>query len=307
LLTAFIHAPEHVMQRQPPPLTDAKPDLGVKLAVLVVFYHPNPLDLGLLDQLQAAGMPSYLIDNTPTNEMPQDTRAPTLPPMLQNAPFVWVHRGQNIGLSRAYNKGFAQARRDGCTHVLVFDQDTRIGQQTLSFITQTLTAHLSMGLGVGAGMGMLNFGQKPTATAGIPQAKLLVINSATAFDLACHSAVAGFDERYFVDCVDYDYCWRCLKAGMGVYQVQGTPGLDHLSGQPGKSVRILGKTLFARSYGARRNAEILRGHLRLLAAGIAGRHAPWCRAILRSLILFWAGRIITFVVTLVTFFQTGKT
>ena len=253
---------------------------NIKLAVLVVFYHPNPSDIGLLTELRNADMPSYLIDNTPDGgqtSLLTDT----------DKPFVWIHRGSNIGLSRAFNQGFNRARSDGFTHVLVLDQDTRITQQSLYFMAENLARQPQTG--------MLNFGQRGPETASQCKARLLVINSATVFDLDCHSVVNGFNERYFVDCVDYDYCWRCLKADRPVYQILGTPGLDHLTGQPGQSLQIFGKTIFARSYGKSRNAEILYGHLNLLWAGIIRFEGAWSWAILRSLILFAIGRVVTFV------------
>lgn len=276
--------PHHISQsdRRPSP---AVPD--VKLAVLVVFYHPNPSDLALLSELRQAGICSYLVDNTPDND-----QTPLLSDMCK--PFVWLHRGSNIGLSRAFNQGFNRARNDGFTHVLVFDQDTRVTQQSLHFMTKTLASYPQIG--------MLNFSQRHPERAGECTARLLAINSATVFDLACHSVVNGFNEGYFVDSVDYDYCWRCLRAGKPVCQILGTPGLDHLTGQPGRGMQIFGKTIYARSYGASRNAEILRGHLRLLWAGIIRLEGRWSWAIFRSLSLFFIGRTVTFV----TLLKPGK-
>ena len=266
-----------------------QPAQDVKLAILVVLYYPKPADLELLDELCQAEIPSYLIDNTPHDEQAlTESSAPTY------AGFTLLHQGENIGLSRAYDQGFNQARNDGFSHMLVFDQDTRITPKTLTFIIEKLIAKPDAG--------MMNFSQKNQELAGQCDAQLLTINSATAFNLACHDTVQGFNQRYFVDCVDYDYCWRCLRAGKGVFQVKGTPGLDHLSGQPGRAVQIFGKTLYARSYGPRRNAEILRGHLYLLGAGVVHCQRKWNWAILRSLALFFIGRTITFV----TFFRTGK-
>jgi rhamnosyltransferase len=262
------------------PLPRAPFSQDVKLAVLVVLYHPNPADLDLLDKLRSGTIPSYLIDNTPQGE--QKFPQGFLP---LGAHFELIREGENIGLSRAYNLGFARARADGFSHVLVFDQDTRITLKTLSFITQILATKPEAG--------MLNFCQKKSEYSDQFEERLLMVNSATVFNLTCHKVVQGFNETYFVDFVDYDYCWRCLQAGIGIYQVQGTPGLDHLAGQPGRALRIFGKTLYARSYGKHRNAEILRGHLKLLGAGITSLQLPFSWAIFRSLTLFCIGRAIT--------------
>lgn len=254
---------------------------GPKLAVLVVLYHPEDSFIKLHDHLLQSGLQTYVINNTPA------LTPPFIANRLWDVPFITLHKGRNIGLSRAYNLAFAQARADGFSHVLIFDQDTQITQDSLSFIAVQLAANPAVG--------MLNFSQHHPDLAGRCQKRLLVINSATIFNLEVHRAVGGFDETYFVDCVDYGYCLRCLVAQKEVWQIAGTPGLDHLTGQPGRAVKFFGKTLYARDYGARRNRDIFWGHLRLLSAGLASLQLKWSIAILRSLLIFIIGRGITFV------------
>lgn len=264
----------------------------IKPVMLVVFYYPNNADIGLLRRLQQANVPIYLIDNTPADDLSMTGS------YLFQEGLKWLHRGENIGLSRAYNRAFAQAKNDGFSHVVIFDQDTFITQETLDFITTSLTINSV----TDPLAGMINFSQNHPERKGQRRKRLLVVNSATAFNVECHGVVEGFNEVYFVDCVDYDYCLRCLNAKRSIYQVQGTPGLDHYIGQPGRSFRLFGKTLYARDYGARRNSEIFWGHLRLLRAGMLSLQAYWTFAIFRSFILFVIGRL----VTCVTFVKTGK-
>jgi rhamnosyltransferase len=73
------------------------------------------------------------------------------------------------------------------------------------------------------------------------------------------------NEKYFVDCVDYEFCLRSQDAGLKIGVYKCTPGFDHVSEQADKRYRLFGKLYSFRAYPMFRIKDTCSASVKLIA------------------------------------------
>lgn len=88
-----------------------------KICAVVVAFLPDHDELGkAVAAIRNQADMILILDNSPSPD-------PTLNPRVSlREVYLWM--GDNMGLAAAYNKGFEWAGNNGCTHVLLLDQDS---------------------------------------------------------------------------------------------------------------------------------------------------------------------------------------
>lgn len=251
------------------------PVLGV-----VVAYGPGP---ELADCLRAALPQVDALLLWENSDGPPGSRAiveglrsaePTLPwDRLSSAGL-----GHNVGLSVAYQRGLELARREGHRFVLLLDQDSILDADAVSHLRQ-VHGRLSERFRVGAVNAQnreqvrLGLSPKPAlhrlvqgryeaayrhgtlyrdATA---LERRTLINSGLLLSVDAALEVGGYDERLFLDAVDYDLALRLRAAGYRLFEAPGA-GVAHQQGVPtplgGPARRIL-----VRGYPPRRSYHLV--------------------------------------------------
>lgn len=100
---------------------DMTPEIGcASVAAVLVLYYPQPFHVArLIDGLLPQVSKLFVIDNTPS----WDNRvSETLP--RASLKIVYRANGYNAGLASAQNSGIRAAIDEGCSHVLLLDQDS---------------------------------------------------------------------------------------------------------------------------------------------------------------------------------------
>jgi rhamnosyltransferase len=90
------------------------------------------------------------------------------------------------------------------------------------------------------------------------------INSGSLYFLEKIKDYQWFDERYFVDGVDYSFCINSIKNKLKITEVYHSPGIDHEKEQGNLSVMFFHKQLIGRVYPFRRNIDFVQAHVKLL-------------------------------------------
>ncbi len=219
-------------------------------ALCVVTYRPEE---HLKDRLLMAieqGYSVYVFDNTPGGCNWMHLAG------LKSA--KWLGNGENVGLGKGLNQLLLTVQGDGFRGAFYVDQDTDFKENTLSWIDHFLDMHPEALFHWGA----LNFLYSGAFRECIERVHLMV-SAGTLFNLGAMSVIGGHNTHWFLECVDYEWCGRALKAGYPLGVVRGCCGLDHERYQPISTVRWMGELRRYRLYPVRRSIQFVWGLFRL--------------------------------------------
>ncbi len=269
------------------------------VAAVVVTYQP---DAGLASRLRALAAEAgrlYVVDNgSPPEAL---SAAAALPAVTVLA------LGANRGLGVALNAGVRAARAGGAAWVLTMDQDSEVAPGLVAAFGAAAARHPEA-----RSFSPEIVGESAARSAGgadrpVPYA----ITSGHLVRADVFDVVGGYDEGFFIDCIDFDFCLRLRAAGLATWRVAGA-AMRHQLGEavaiPARLRPFYARHAPARRYYMYRNYGLLaRRHLRrfpgfvlklgllqvvlaLLVAGYDARPAASYRAIWRGLCDAVAGR-----------------
>jgi rhamnosyltransferase len=189
-----------------------------RIAAVTVLYHPGPEEFANLKTYGRWVGRLYVVDNSENGE----NREAVSEALNGLNPEAWQYHsaGSNRGIAWALNHGADSARRDGFELLLTMDQDTTVPDGVLP---RLLTAYDRL-CGNGGRTGIVGAhavppGQTPVSydpdDNGEPviDFPLIIPTSGNLICLHAHGAVGGFDDGYFIDDVDFEYCLRLRAAG----------------------------------------------------------------------------------------------
>jgi rhamnosyltransferase len=61
----------------------------------------------------------------------------------------------------------------------------------------------------------------------------LAISAGSFINLKALDAIGGHTDRWFLEGIDYDFCFRLVQHGYQLFGVDHCPGIDYLANQPG--------------------------------------------------------------------------
>ena len=132
--------------------------------------------------------------------------------------------GDNRGIAFALNYGMEACTRRGFRWVLTMDQDS-------SFIT-SLKAYEELIASSEAERVGLFYPLYEIEGVRVKSPEKRVLQSGSLVNAECWKLVGGYEERYFIDYVDYDYCARLLGTGCRIRNVSEVI----LSHKPGNKI-----------------------------------------------------------------------
>ena len=196
-------------------MTTNSPSSGVieGLAAIVTTYRPNDDFVARFKPLLSVCARIIVVDNSPDRHAIGEGQAG----------FVVFHDGANKGLGRALNMGLAHALRSEFTHAVLFDQDSTPDCDLVSGLKQLLDRRC-------ADHGPLNCVGPTLLDDSLPATALSaregVSEDANGYELVDCLATSGllinlgalslndlFTEDFFLDFVDYEWCWRMGHQG----------------------------------------------------------------------------------------------
>ncbi len=153
----------------------------------------------------------------------------------------------NVGLSKAFNSICYHANLLGLNNVLLIDQDTILFFEKLSFfkIPDTILDN-TVCINLVSGSLKDKFLQKD---------KGFLINNGNIIFLKNFKCVGGFNEKYFVELVDYEFQYRIIKRRYHYYKLYGSGIFDHTSNQGYRNVSFLNYKINLRIYSNSRYLE----------------------------------------------------
>jgi rhamnosyltransferase len=192
-------------------------------SVGIVLYHPDTPTITTISNLLSIDLYVFVYTNSLLNE---NFNAKLTELEKQYSKLVVLGNFKNIGLSKSYNIICNEALSYKLFSILLLDQDTIIDIENLlifindNFINSfTLESNLCLNIAHG-------YKQKKTNII-----NEIFTNSGTIISLNLFSKIGYFDDRFFVELVDYEFFYRLLYNKIIFSKIFGTGIIDHVSNQ----------------------------------------------------------------------------
>lgn len=264
-----------------------------RFAVGLVVYGPPGDLIGRLQLLRRLGEPLYVFDNSP-----QDPRVRDALRGFEGATYITA--GKNLGLGVGLSAICAQAHYDSFANLLFFDQDTVFDQDTLDFVGRFIREAGGRFAGRYSAVVFASGDQDTPGRASDGDWQVtdvtFAISSGSLFFLQQLKALGWHNETYFVDGVDYELCLRSRAAGLKVGRCGDAPGFDHVSGQPDRRIRLLGRDLSVRRYSAARIRDAIGAYVRLFFSSVRLGQWRFAGGVLRSCAIYLTGQVMARIV-----------
>lgn len=251
-------------------------------AIGLVLYHPEESLLKRVDLMVDLGFRVYVFDNSPFSD--QYSRA-----IQANPDILYLTAGKNVGIGFSLSSLCATAYAHGYQRLLFLDQDTGISGHTLEFIesfVKSLTSNTQQQYAA------LVFSGNPAPDRSVQDVRL-AISSGSLYNLQALKQIGWHNEKYFVDCVDYELCVRARRKGFKIGLVRNTPDFDHVSEQPDRPINIFGKQVLVRRYSLSRITDSIGAYTKLIAGGFFENKTEDTFALLKSAIIYASNQILS--------------
>jgi rhamnosyltransferase len=181
----------------------------------------------------------------------------------QSLGFELIENGENLGIAEALNQGIRWAQSHGYSWMILFDQDSGITDGFVSHMFSAWESHPDR-----ERVGSLHpryVDPETSIEAAVPRASdgspVLPMTSGSLMPGWIFDKIGWFASEYFIDAVDWEYCFRIRAAGYLIADSRQAK-LLHSPGSPARAV-ILGRTFHlsrhssARRYYISRNSIVL--------------------------------------------------
>ena len=191
----------------------------MKLGALIVLYNPTNEQIKNCINTSNYFDKLVVIDNS-ENEITYIEDTDKIQYMKMN---------ENVGLAKALNIGFAKLNELGFKWGGYLDQDTFIDETFREKYLDKL--EYNNDVGVYTPQYLIDRKKDPILTDSFDQV-VWTMTSASIFNVEIMKKINFFDERYFLDVVDYEYCLKCNKKDYKVmryngYAVRHNPGITN--------------------------------------------------------------------------------
>lgn len=233
----------------------------IPLCAVVVTYFPSATQTQALSGWLPVFDMLIVVDNTPASAA---NDALALDNLASHERARVIRNRDNLGIAAALNIGVQTAQSLGFRWVATFDQDSRPSSAVTDFFHRFLQSTLSkQKVGV-LGVNYINANNgRPGVMLDPASAELAevrtVITSGSLLNLRCYEMIGGFCEKYFIDMVDTEYCYRARKNGY-VILVSSLPLMEHSVGTLQK-IRLLGREFAFSQHSPLRQYYIFRNTL----------------------------------------------
>jgi len=223
------------------------------VCAVIVTHHPSAKMLELLNDVLAQVQGLVVVDNGSNDDEVQALRNRS-----GALGFQLIENGKNLGIAEALNQGVAWAKIKGFLWVILFDQDSRI---TGGFVRQMFGAWESHPERERVASVHPQYVDPDTGTvASMPRAAdgslVLPMTSGALMPLWIFDAIGWFASEYFIDLVDWEYCFRIRAAGLLIADSEQAR-LLHAAGSPEDTI-VLGRTFHPSHHSAIRRYYISR-------------------------------------------------
>lgn len=193
------------------------------IAGVVVLYNP---DIGCIRKInsyisQIAFL--YVVDNSEIKNSELYSELIALPKLK------YIFNGDNLGVARALNQAVDLAKKDNYKFLLTMDQDSLAGDELIRHYENYLLSNDISRLGMLAPVPDY-FPDETITVDPVSKEVDVAITSGCLVNLNMFDRVGPFEEKLFIDYVDFEYCLRLRKKGFNIVQL-GNAKIFHQLGK----------------------------------------------------------------------------
>jgi rhamnosyltransferase len=222
------------------------------VCAVMVTYHPSAGILHNISSLLAQVQGLVVVDNGSKTQELEVLRKGN-----RTLDFHLIENGENLGVAEALNQGVTWAKSHGYPWVILFDQDSGI---TADFVSRMFEAWKSHPHRDRVGSIHPRYVDPESFEAPVPRARdgspVLPMTSGSLMPAWIFDEIGWFASEYFIDLVDWEYCFRMRAAGYLVADSRQAK-LLHAPGNPANT-KILGHTFRSNHHSAVRRYYISR-------------------------------------------------
>lgn len=177
-----------------------------RIFCLISLCHPND------EQIKTIIEYSSLFDKTVAVDDTGKIRASNNN-ILKSNQIRYIRNLNNEGLCKTINKGLRSCIRQGADWIVVMDQDSVIDESVLKVYRRAITGIKNNRIPVAAFSPIYNY-DRHKGVAGVGYKKIILTElSGMMLNVQALKNIGFFDERFFVDELDYEWCLRARKKG----------------------------------------------------------------------------------------------
>lgn len=200
-----------------------------KVLAIVVSYYPNVEELQRNISSYIDNVDKLIIwENTPECDAYQYR----LDTSLYQSKIIYMGEGENKYIAYALNKAVRYALDNGYSYLLTMDQDSCFLDGDFKKYVEVVLSYNGMAI---FGPHLLsNIAMRITMEESIVLVKDLP-TSGNLVNVNIYKKIGLYNEKYAIDCVDFEYCYRAERAGISSLRLNFI-GMLHSVGQSRKTI-----------------------------------------------------------------------
>lgn len=182
----------------------------MKIAAIVILYHPAKDTIANINTYRQWVDRIFVFDNSETASAIKDD-------LVKLSKLEFHQDFNNEGIARRLNEGCRKAIDEKFDWVLTMDQDTSFEAMSISNYFNCFHKYEGKEKVGMFGTRFSRNNQEVSNDCSATEAKKL-ITSGSLLNLSLFKTIGAFDEKLFIDAVDYDYCFRTQMAGFSIIE-----------------------------------------------------------------------------------------
>lgn len=225
----------------------------------IVSFHPGTRILETISEVLAQAQALVVIDNgsslSELHFLREASRA---------LGFHLIENGENLGIAEGLNQGARWAKSKNYSCIIFFDQDSKITDGLIEQLFVTWNFHPQRERIASIHPKYINpdTGAEPFVRRARDGGPVVSMTSGALMPSWIFDKIGWFASEYFIDCVDFEYCFRIRAAGYIVADSRDAV-LLHAAGNAKASENILGFTFRPTHHNAMRRYYISRNRIAL--------------------------------------------
>lgn len=229
--------------------------MSTKIAALVIAYNFSEKNVSAISSYIKQLDKIYVFDNSKHSSDELVKKLKKFP----NVEYITEHK--NFGLSAPINRIAKKALNDGFSWLITFDQDSVAKEHMISAMRNFAEKNkFSSNIGIISPFiddGKLKYGSPVSEFSYFDK----VIQSGAMHNLKIWKELGGYDEKLFIDQVDYEYCIRMILNGYRIIRLNNAILKHNIKDEKTKVKYINGRKIIINKFNTLRYYYIFRNNL----------------------------------------------
>lgn len=227
----------------------------LKVAALVILYNPNNDNIEAINSYASEVGKLYVFDNS------RITDNNIIERLMGLGNVEYITENKNLGLPVPINMVADKAKKEGYNWLITFDHDSRAASGMIKAMCE-FTERFEKIHEIGIISPLISDGKLQFAK---PASEFSyydrVIQSGAMHNLDIMEKIGGYDEKLFIDQVDFEYCMRVLKNGYKIVRLNEAVLIHNVKDEKAKVEYIGGRKITKNKYSPIRYYYITRNNL----------------------------------------------